>query len=563
MNKTVGTMMDGVGRRIKGVLILAGIAVVLTFSAEKAKAGTLNITNQTGGTLYFCVYGAGACQFSPTLSAGQTWSAAAGFLNGYVVTVYYGGAPGTLTNTAHPGPLMYTFSDNHWWYASEYVDPTGTNVCTITLCVKNNDSKLRLYGLFKGSTQYTIPSHPGGFAVGAGASSCVSFTDWCTNSTGYYLDLYPGEPGSGGAITNSTVVTNGVASYPSTTNSYTPNSPVFYNPTNAGTASNILWTASSHTNTILSQQQGDSAVHDAINKFAAGNDSNLRNIGTNISRGNTILGQGFNGLSNMVGVLHGLTNGSGGETGVVNAVNQFRNENTNLLGQILNAITIYTNTEGEIEILTNLWTIPEITEHGEFTGQMGDLQALAPDGTLPETDDAFWLVTLIPGVDPFNFRPSHHLGSVATLMRKLILWIVVIAYCLFVLKDIFELFQLVASTAQMDAPEAEATVFGVGGNWGILLAPVVISVFLAAWALLLESVITSMGAVVGTVDFISFLSTSPFAGVTGPVAHGVGEVSLWFPLSFVMSSAVAYVAWYATKNVMAGKMLFILKMIIH
>lgn len=569
MKKTTDKMLTRVNKRFRFVMESAAVITACLFISQEAEAGTGQVTiqNQSGSTIYARWKANGVSQQTPTITAGSTFTSSvlvSGY-NGNTITVDWSFTPGVFTYAGEPSAgYVYSYAGATTMpFTAGNIPGPDTNVCTITLCIRNNDNRYRVYGLFKGATQYTPSGYPGGMGVGAGQTGCMTFTDWCTNSAGYYLDLYPGESGTGQPVTNSVVVTNGPASYPSSTNAYTPNSPVYYNPTNTGTGTNILWTQTSSTNVIISQQQGDSAIHDAINKFAQGNDINLRSINTNLSGLGTINRSGFNGISNMLGVLHGLTNGSGTDTGVVAAVDRFHLDNTNLLRQIRDAILINTNKDGDISILTNLWQIPDTAEHAEFESHMADLQIGNLDPSIPETDDSFWTVTLIPGVTPFNFRPSHHLGSVAELMHKMVLWGAVLAYCLFVLKDIFELFKLIATTQQLDAPEAEATILGVGGNWGILLAPLVVSIFLGLWALFLETVITSMGTVLGGVDFVQLLASSPFAGVTGSVAHGVGEASQWLPLGFLVSSAVAYVAWYASKNIMAAKVTFIIKMIIH
>jgi len=422
------------------------------------------------------------------------------------------------------------------------------DTCNLVICAKNNDTRYHVYCLWKNGVSHTATNNPGGLGIAAGATGCQQFTVLCSDSTGWSLAPCDGEYYDGrDGVTNYTVLTNsGTFTYPSTTNGYTPPGPTSFNPTNSTTGSNIVWTASANTNAILSQQQGDGALYDGITKFAAQNDKNLRDI---------------------KGALDGLGTNLNftGETGVVGAVNAFHTDNTNVLWAIYDKLG--TNMADGGEALTNLWFSTAPTIKTDVEGILQDLTEVGGTTEMPTTSDDWWTVNLfgtaVPGAGTINFRPSAALGDTAALMRRWVKWGLVIAFTIFVLKDIFELLKLIATTAQLDAPEAEATVLGVGGSIGWALAPLVIAVFLGAYAALLLAVSTSFTSVFSGEDFVTLISSKPWEGVTGAVAHGVAEGNAWLPLDFIGGSAIAYVGWVATKNLVASKFVFIMKMVIH
>lgn len=267
-------------------------------------------------------------------------------------------------NYGSPGSGVFSVvtsgtTGSYHFYADPYGTDPNTNMCQITICARNNDNRYRIFGLYKAGLLYDVSTYPGGIGIAAGQVGCVTIEQPCTNSAGFYLDLYPGELGFNQPATNSVIVTNGPPAYPGVTNTYTPQNPSTFNPTNSGAGvSNIVWTSSSYTNTILSQQQGDAAVYDAINKFAQGNDINLRGINSNITSLKNTSANGLNGVSNLLWL--GLTNGQGFGN-VTGAIRNFHFDNTNLLGQILHGITNGSGTNAMFD--TNLPITASMTNY--------------------------------------------------------------------------------------------------------------------------------------------------------------------------------------------------------
>jgi len=164
------------------------------------------------------------------------------------------------------------------------------------------------------------------------------------------------------------------------------------------------------------------------------------------------------------------------------------------------------------------------------------------DFTVPSPQDEFWELTLIPGKLAFNIKPSHYLGGVFAVAKQLISWILVMGYALLIVKDVVKVIKTFGTTNQFHIPNVQGTIFGVGGNWGVLLVPALLVIGLAIWSFALAKIgIAFTGFVTGEVTTALF--TNPFGSVTGAVAAGIGESSLFFPWTMFFGLAGAYLAW--------------------
>jgi len=264
--------------------------------------------------------------------------------------------------------------------------------------------------------------------------------------------------------------------------------------------------------------------------------------------------------------INNLTNyiGSGGSVTGLFSTNVSDARTHELLENLLGNGTNTLGVGDMFGLVTNAYNTAKPTAQTDFDAKMTELKDLTVDNSVPTGSDSFWEISMFPGrSEKMNFRPSNHVSGVFTMGRAMLTWIIIIGFTIFVLKDIFELIKLIASTSQMSAPDAEATIFGVGGNWGLLLIPVVVGIFLAVWAALLLAAGTALGTVLGGIDFVQVLAAGPFGGAAvGAVGEGVSEANKLIPFGFLIGSAAAYASWLASKNIMAGASVFILKMVV-
>jgi hypothetical protein len=224
--------------------------------------------------------------------------------------------------------------------------------------------------------------------------------------------------------------------------------PTSYNPDQAwgtgGTNPPIQFTGTND------QQVGFSALYDAITKHAAQTDANLKAL------------QGQQ-----------VTNSTGWPS-------DFPDQGTHERLDML--INLQTN--GSILEATNSWGSTP-TEQGGFDEAM----TIEPSGSfeVPGYSDGFWKVDLgsgVPNVSVPLFDLSftqQGLSEVWSTGKALILWGLVIAYAIKVMKDIFDICFLVGAGSQLKKPNVDIKFLGTGGDWGIALTPLIVGVFLAIW----------------------------------------------------------------------------------
>jgi len=246
----------------------------------------------------------------------------------------------------------------------------------------------------------------------------------------------------------------------------------------------------------------------------------------------------------------GESSGGGGSTGSIEFPTDFPSMTTsNQLDALTRMLTngAAYNQTNFIGGLSNQWNEAEVegkTQGGAVSNLYIPFNGIT-SWTLPDANDSLFSVTLIPGKPAFDFRPSKYLGAVFAIAKSLISWILVISYAYVLCKDIVAIVKTFGSTNQFHIPNVQGTIFGVGGNWGALLIPVLVIAGLALWAYVLAKLGVGLSAFL-TGDVTTALFTNPFGGVTGAIAAGIGESTLFFPWSLFFGLAGAYLAWDLT-----------------
>lgn len=517
------------------------VTAMLAFSASVALAqdGKIHVTNTSGSTSYARWLANGVAQQTiGAIAAGATWdsSVLVNAYNGNTITVEWGPSSGVYPYAGSPASYTYVYASGTTMpFTIGSVPGPDTNMCNITLCAKNNDSRYRIFSVYKAGAEYTISIYPGGIGIAAGATGCVTWREPCTNASGFYLDLAPGEVGFNNPVTNMVVTTNSSPyGYPGVTNAYTAQNPGTFNPTNAGSGvSNIVWTSTSYTNAIYSQQQGDAAVYDAVNKFAQGTDINLRGINSNIVNLRTTM----NGLSNTasgqsnLSYLGMLTNGNGFGS-VTGAIRAFHYDNTNLLGAILRGQTNSAN--------TNTVSIPSLATN--VTEARAAAEALT-DGITSSADDALdslgstapsigssgspTVFTLAIAGQTLNLDPEVRFPGIGTIFQGGIMLIVSLALGRYLANLYKDTAAVYASSQTGGSPDLNILgVNAAGPVVGLACAAVIVALWVTVFALLFTLVLDHLLAVRGNAD-----------GWTTGNAGADYLINYFFPLSFLMASA--------------------------
>lgn len=420
-------------------------------------------------------------------SAGQTYSAGTLYL---FITGHSGGEYLHATYT-----IGTTGSQNITVPGSVGCTPTSdpsTNLCNVTLCAKNNDVIAHNYSFWKAGVPMLMNGDKyGNLYLAPGATGCATVQLYCTNATGWYLDYTPADIEDGykmeNVITNSTIVTNGAATYPASTNSATAQDPVIYTPGQ----SNILFTSSSYTNSITSQQQGDSAIKAAIDAAALGNLSALQ------------------GVSNAIAGLGDKDNGS---TGVTNAIDRFRQQNTNLLSQILTNLSRGTNFVPDATGTNQ--TAATTAGESAVSAATSDIDdwvtglGTSPEGSLASagSPDVFSFAFAGRTID---LNPETHLPGVMGVCKTLVTMVVMILFGMSVSRMFYEVVRTFSTAQTGGVPDLNFVGVNVAG---VAAAPIVSGIFIAIWVVALVGFIAAV--VAAMTGFASSMTAA--AGVSLP-----------------------------------------------
>lgn len=501
--------------KLHAKLVLHCCYVATMLFGVTAYGGDQNVTIQNAAavTIYNGVlYWSAQAQ---TSFAGTKYTTASG-INLTVGSTY---SSGTLANWGAPN-YAGAGAPNNWWFAyytnsgnagNQFVvgpianngGPTqtltatlpsaanpATNLCNITICARNNDVRYHVYSLWKDGVESNSTGNPGGLGIGAGSIGCYSFQVYCTNSTGWSLNYSSAELALGYQMpvgsTNYTISTNSAAVYPSATNNVTAVDPVVYSPGQT----NIIWTAAASTNAILSQQQGSEAIKNAID---------VGNVGL------------LSALSNLSGAITGTGTNQGTDSGVTNAIDRFRQQNTNLLSQIL---TNLQNTNLTFEAgLTNsdLATAAGTAAASEVSDDVdGMLSAIgdAPGGALAGSGSSEVFSFAFMG-ETINLDPEVHFPGVMGIAKILLTAIVMILFALDISRMFYETVHTFTTAQTGGVPDLNAAGFNVAGAGAAVVVPIIL---IATWVVALVAIAAVMLTALG--PFASAMTAA--AGISLP-----------------------------------------------
>jgi len=412
------------------------------------------------------------------------------------------------------------------------VYPMGTN-CTYhgAWSVRNDSASIVTFQLFENGSQAEVAYGQSTLTLGPGEYGSASFNTGGQTTNGYTVRamvdattwttvgdaiFFSRGTDATGAIIEAQGVATSVAigfaycSPPSPTLSvYNYDAPGNHTPQTGTNApinfGNEAGQGGTNALTEATAQAGFSGLYDAIKELTSTTDRGLRS------------------LAEALGRLSGSTNATD-VTGIEDR-----------LDGLLSAATNATSYSGAVGYVTNLLG----SAPGSATEATGDfneglLQAASdwttPGDTAPSGIGDALTVEMVGYTWDFNPLNNAGMSGVFSVARQLFGWILVAGYILVVFKDVKWVINNTAVAGQLRAPRFNATIFGVGGDWGSLIYPVLLGIWLAALAALLAVVGTNVsGAISG--EAASMIQGNPLSSVSGYVLIGVELARNFFPFT--------------------------------
>jgi len=393
---------------------------------------------------------------------------------------------------------------------------TDTN-CTLSWNIKNNNTTATEY--YPTRAGILQPEHK--FTLQPGWTTTFTLTVPCIDESLWDLRYFPYGDVSYGNVPPVVIPPN-TTPPPSDPIDLTPPTPIKYLLTN----SPIQWSGTNDT------RDGNNALYDALTKFAAQNDFNLRTLQSNALRG-TVLFSNIINVTASNNIVVNVTNSSGGsgtneinlsDTNIVSAINSFHHSYTNGTGAEVD--TNYSSavaggttssapiTEGIDEALADLGSAPGILTGG------------SPDMTINFMGQEL------------NLDPNHFLPGAMPLIKSLITLIATIFFSIHCAKLLWEASKTYSTAQTGGVPNIEGTVFGIGGNVaGASLAIVIPAIFILVWVTaflwFFSTVLPNLGAM-----------TDAATGITLTNSTALYLLNSVFPISLLLTFAWTKVALY-------------------
>jgi len=432
-----------------------------------------------------------------------------------------------------------------------YIVTNGSGQCVATFTNKfeywccpqtitNRDSQCHLYAFWVngniagGGTQISPPIPSGGTWR---PGNCVTSTVPITQCEIQRYLCY-GEPIADS--TNSSNIGTNNPGYGTTQNGNNGNT------SNTGTPNEQFDGSGSGTNNIQGNHTaGDSAIYDAITKFAAQNHGDLQNVTNAIGHG----GGGSSFSTNYSFSTNSFT------TNQVTFTNNFTLTNQVDFSPLTNYFNSFSNKNRWSDLVdTNALAGMANSASGSVAaawGDVGGIGSLTANGGIPDTGGG--TISVPAGMYSFDFNFANGLdvlsGDFANyfsdlwgLARRVALWIIYAVFLRAVLAAVWQSSQMILSGRGGWVPDLEFMGWNAAGYglYVVLLvlvfgayvaATIAFTYYLGHWTLLS--------------DVKAVITGNPFEGVTGGVAHGVGWLAKAFPLKEAVSAFIGYLVFRA------------------
>lgn len=434
---------------------------------------------------------------------------------------------GTLTFPAIPGSICATS------------DP-ATNQCQFRFSARNNDVVYHTYSIYKdGVEQTTFLSGVAAFnKVGPGQTANLTFTDWCTNegkfSLNYALqDILAGyDPVA--TITNHTVYTNSTGSAPTNNPNISPKDTAIYTPGQ----SNIIWSSSSYTNVTTATREGSEAIKQALDANSLSTANALSNLNS------AVRGLGTNSS--------GDTNGAFNAAAITNAIDRFRQQNTNLLSQILTNLARPTNSMEGLSAMTNQASLSAMGSEA-ISDVLTDVDAIktsigdAPSGPWDSAGSAEVFTFAFMGND-ISLDPEQHFPGAMGIAKILLTAVVLILFALDVARLFYETIKTFATAQTGGIPDINVMGFNA---LGVGAAPLISIIFIAIWVIALVGVasliltsLSGFGAAMAAASGVTLPSGATYllyatTPVTLIISLAFARIILWLTAAKAVALAAA------------------------
>lgn len=414
---------------------------------------------------------------------------------------------------------------------------SASSDCVVSITIKNNDLVTHHYTIYKNGaianeafngvamTGYdNIPW----LDIGPGQTDVYQFVIACADKDGFYAAYHPYD------------LQNGYQQLPENTNGVSSNP--MYLPTNTAPAvvttpatpyqsqggnTNILWTSATATNgAMLSQQIGDSAIVDAIQKASLAEQAGLGALSNAIAG---IGSGGTGGGSNISVDLTGLTN-------ALSSINYaLTNHGTNISATLLES---QTNATAAVAM-----TDPQMTDIKDATDDWLATMEEPPSFVGGSASPSEMLIEFM-GVE-LNLDPEVRVPGAMGFIKKMLSLLAGLGYALLVSKLYYKSVQTMATAQYGHIPNVQTTFAGFGGNiLGVGMQPIITIAFLVIWQVALM-------AVVSVVTNTPYWSFGESASTASAAVSGLPPVTQYLlnntiPLDLLIGLAIAAIVSYLT-----------------
>lgn len=278
--------------------------------------------------------------------------------------------------------------------------------------------------------------------------------------------------------------------------------------------------------------------------------TNLLGQATNLLVGTT------NYLSNLTNSLTQATNLLSGATNYLAGVSNRVGGVSNVLAEILKAMTNNMN-DGMAGIGSDAASGEALSAASGLAmsnAVWGGLSRL-PDvsGWTPAADGLAYVLDMGNGCPVWsaNLIPPQLTGLVSFISRWFA-WILCMAYLTKCIVDSMEVVRTMSTAQQFHIPQWIVSAFGFGGNIGLAVAPVVLTVLLSAYGALIGWLGTTIsGGFSDAIGVWTMVGTNPLTGAGGvsygaAVENGLKVLMSFIPLNVIIGLSVSYLIFRLT-----------------
>lgn len=448
----------------------------------------------------------------------------------------------------YPGP-SYAYADSFMQYAVGGSDanwPSGlcpsvpdTNYCA-TIKIQNNDSVPRQYQIFKNGVAQEV----------AGKYGIVTSVN-CDGTSKPYITLASGETGTytfcatnyftwtwqRWAVSDCyTDGTGGGATY----NTNSASAPSVSTPTTTGSAQGGATYTGTTSNIVGNTSIGDSAIFDAVSKFANQNHSDL----TDLKNKNWAPSVGVTNVNNN---FNTNTTDMAGVTNLLKDIDKnLTNTPSSLASRALDALGFDTNQIPKTYADMKSKYEAGVAHQGEFEGLKGTYT-----GPSMDTGHGGGSTLEIPLGSGHAITADIMFGDFGNLwdvMRAFLGWILCAAYIVKVVKDCRELVFILATGKGIAVPNLQASIAGFGGNFGAGFALFFIVAFMTLMGVMLALIMTAATTVfTGSFSLATIFNGDFFSGASaGGVVNGISYLKRAVPMDIVIGLTSSYIIFRVT-----------------